>query len=135
MALLAILIGMNFIACDSYKKNYKVTFGEGVVNITMRCPTIGVAGWREISFDGFTLADIEEEVFKGIRNRKYLGNYDVYVILQFRDSYGNFYDSQKKVKVSTLNGEDVKKYADFGYFKGKVTIDKAFPWNHNYNNK
>ncbi len=133
MALIAMCV--NFTSCSNSNKNYKAAFDEGAINITMKCPSIGVAGWREVHFDGFTPTEIEEEVFDKIRKKDYSGNYDIYVTLQFLDSHGNYYDSQEKVKVSTLNGEDVKKYADFGYFKGKVSLDKSYPWNHKYHNK
>lgn len=135
IALIAVIMSVNFTSCDGSKRNYKVAFDEGAIYITMKCPSIGVAGWREVHFDGFTPTEIEEEVFDGIRKREYSGDYNVYITLQFLDSHGNYYDSQEKVKVSTLKGEDVKKYADFGYFKGKVSIDKSYPWNYNYHNK
>lgn len=135
MAIIAVIVSVNFAACNGFKKNYKVTFKDGSIYITMKSPSIGISGINEVSFDGFTPEEIEEDVFDGIRKKDYSGNYDVYVTLQFKDSHGNYYDSKEKVKVSTLNGDDVKKYASFGYFKGKVHIDKSYSWNHKYSNK
>lgn len=135
MALIVVAMCANFIACSGFKKNYKVAFEDGSIYITMKSPSIGISGINEVSFDGFTPKEIEEDVFYGIRKRSYSGDYNVFITLQFKDSYGNYYDSKERVKVSTLNGNDVKKYASFGYFKGKVSIDKSYPWNHKYHNK
>lgn len=135
MALIAIVMCVNFASCSSFKKNYRVAIEDGSIYITMKSPSIGISGINEVSFDGFTPEEIEKDVFDEIRKRSYSGDYDVFIILQFKDSYGNYYDSKEKVKVSTLNGNDVKKYAGFGYFRGKVSIDKSYPWNHKYHNK
>lgn len=135
MTLFAIATCVNFAACSDFKKNYGVAFEDGSIYITMKSPSIGISGINEVSFDGFTPEEIEENVFDGIRKKDYSGNYDVYVTLQFKDSHGNYYNSKERVKVSTLDGDDVKRYANFGYFKGKVSIDKSYPWNHKYHNK
>lgn len=116
----------------NFNKNYKIEFEDSNIYVTMKSPSIGIAGVNRISFDGFEPADIEETIFKMIRHRDYDGDYDVYVTLEFKDKYGNYYDSSTSVKVCTLNGEDVKKYADYSYFRGEIPLEKAYPWNYNY---
>lgn len=135
MALLAVVMCVNFAACSGSNKNYRVAFEDGSIYITMKSPSIGISGINEVSFDGFTPEEIEKYIFDEIRKRSYSGDYNVFITLQFKDSYGNYYDSKERVKVSILNGNDVKKYASFGYFKGKVSIDKSYPWNHKYHNR
>ena len=122
------------IAC-SKEKNYKVSFQSTTIYVTMKCPSIGIAGINKISYDGFELEDIEKEIFEEIRDRDYSGNYDVYVTLQFKDKYGNYNDSHECVKVCTLNGGEVKKFASFFYFEMEHMIPfyEAYPWNYNYN--
>ena len=126
-----IIICLLFISSCNNEKNYNVVVTDGIVNITMKCPTIGVVGINKVGFDGFTPKDINREVFNKVRNRNYSGDYIVFVTMQFIDNYGNYYDSQEKVKVDILNGEEMKKYADFKYFKG-VSIYKAYPWIYSY---
>lgn len=126
--------GLLLIACSKKNNSYKVEFKSESVHVTMKCPQIGVAGRNEVSYDGFTSEDIEKEIFEGIRNRDYSGDYEVYVTLLFKDKYGNYSKSQERVKVCTLNGDDVKRYADFNYFKLKspIPLDKSYPWNYDY---
>lgn len=120
-------------SCSQFNKNYKVKFEGETIHVTMKSPSIGVVGINRVSFDGFTEEDIEKEIFDEIRYRNYSGDYNVYVTLQFKDEYGNYYDSNEKVHVSTLNGEDIKRYSNYNYFKGKVNLGKSYPWIHNYN--
>ena len=119
-----------FSSC-SLSKNYEVTVTDGSAHITMHCPTIGLTGINQVSYDGFTYDEVEKELFDQIRDSDFNGNYTVWVTMQFKDSYGNYSDGPK-VKVTTLSGSDVKKYASFRYFKGKSMMYKAFPWVHNY---
>ena len=116
-------------------KNYDVqvcsSSYNGEVVVTMHCPRIGVADINEVSYDGFSLEEVEKEIYDEIRSASYDGDYDVYVILQFKDNHGNYYDGNR-VKVSTLNGADVKEYASYSYFNGKAQLHMAFPWNHRY---
>lgn len=126
-----ILSNVLLIACSN-NKNYNVEFHGQSIYITMKSPTLGIASLNGVSFDGFTLEDIEKEIFKKIRRRNYSGDYNVYVTLQFLDEYGNYQDSPERVKVCTLNGREVKKYADFFFFRGKIPFYHAYPWNHNY---
>lgn len=113
-------------------KNYSVSVTDGTVVVKMHSPTRGMAGVDRISYDGFTYDDVEKAVFDGIRRRSYNGNYTITVILQFKDSYGRYYDGPP-VNVGTLNGSQVKQYASFKNFSGSTQIYRAFPWNHRYN--
>ena len=126
------IIGIFLLFACNNSKNYQVRVSDGFVNITMKSPSIGIVGINQVSFDGFKPEDIEREVFDEIRSRNYSGDYEVYVTLKFKDSYGNYYDSPEKVKVSVLNGADIKRYAEFKYFRG-LNLYKAYPWVHNYN--
>ena len=81
---------------------------------------------------GFTYEEVEKEVFDKIRKNSYNGNYSISVILQFKNSYGSYYDGPP-VNVGTLNGSQVKRYSSFRDFSGLMQIYKAFPWNHRYN--
>ncbi len=129
--LLFILISIS--SCNQSNKNYKVEFNNTTIHVTMKSPRIGVVGINQVDFDGFTPEDIEKEIFDEIRDRDYLGDYEVYVTLQFKDEYGNYYNSPERVHVSTLNGEEVKKYSNYNYFQGSVHLGKSYPWVHNYN--
>ena len=120
-------------SCSQFNKNYKVEFEGTTIYVTMRSPSFGLVGINKVSFDGFKEEDIEKEIFDEIRDRSYNGDYDVYVTLQFKDEYGNYYDSNEKVHVSTLNGENVKRYSNYYYFKGNVDLWKSYPWVYNYN--
>lgn len=117
---------LSLVACETKDKGYSVYVDNGIVDITMKAPSIGITGINKVSFDGFTIDDIEEEVFKKIRKSNYNGDYVVYVTMKYKDSYGNYYTSPEKVNTCLLNGKDVKKYADFRYFRGKLQIYKAY---------
>ena len=114
--------------CACEQKNYSVEIQDGAIHIQMHCPSIGIVGVNQVSYDGFTYEEVEQEVFDKIRNSSFNGNYFIYVKLQFKDSYGNYYDGESKL-VTTLNGADVKRYASYSYFRGKTHISDAFPWN------
>ena len=118
-----------FCSCES--KNYSVDVSDGIVEVKMHSPTLGIAGFNEIGYDGFTYEEVEEKVFDKIRSRDYDGKYSVVVTLQFKDSYGNYYDGTP-VTVSSLNSSEVKRYASYSYFRGSTHIENAFPWNHKY---
>ena len=118
--------------CSWGSKNYSVSVSNGSVVVKMRCPTRGMAGIDRISYDGFTYEEVEKEVFDKIRKNSYSGNYSISVILQFKNSYGSYYDGPP-VNVGTLNGSQVKRYSSFRDFSGLMQIYKAFPWNHRYN--
>jgi hypothetical protein len=122
MATIAIMLS----SCQS--KNYKVQISEGDVSVTMHSPTIGIVGINKVGYDGFTLEEVEEEIFDGIRRKGFNGDYNVYVTLQYKDDHGNYYNGDR-VKVSTLNGADVKEYASYSYFRGNAHLYAAFPWN------
>jgi hypothetical protein len=118
--------------CSCESKNYSVEVSDGIVKVKMRSPSIGVAGINVVSFDGFEPEEVEKEVFDKIRKRSYDGNYSVIVTLEFKDSYGNYYDGTP-VTVTSLNGAEVKRYASYGYFRNSTHLEKAYPWIHNYN--
>lgn len=120
-----------FALCACENKNYKVKVTSGNVNVTMNAPTIGIVGVNKVGYDGFTLEEIEEEIFEEIQDNEYYGNYDVYVTLRFEDKYGKRYE-RESVKVCTLDGGDVKKYVDYSYFRGEIPFGKAFSWNYDY---
>lgn len=117
-----------FILSSCEKKNYNVEIQDGFIYVTMHCPTMGIVGINQVSYDGFTYEEVEQEVFDKIRNRNYSGSYTVSVTLQFLDSYGNYYDGDRRV-VSTLSATEVKKYTSYYYFSGQTHISDAFPWN------
>lgn len=117
--------------CSCKSKNYRVEVSDGIIKVKMHCPTIGIAGINQISYDGFTYEEVEQKVFDKIRSRSYDGNYSVVVTMQFKDSYGNYYDGSP-VTVTSLNGAEVKRYASYSYFSGSSHIADAFPWNHQY---
>lgn len=117
--------------CSCEKKNYSVDVTDGTVRVKMHSPSMGIVGINQVGYDGFTYEEVEKEVFDKIRNRKYDGRYSVIVTLEFKDSYGNYYDGTP-VTVTSLNGVEVKRYASYGYFRGSSHIDDAFPWNHQY---
>lgn len=128
--LISAVITLLLLCCAS-PKNYdvQVNSSRGEVWVTMHSPTMGIATLGQVNFDGFTLEKVEEDIFDGIRhNFFYDGNYDVYVVLQSKNGYGN-YSNVDTVKVSTLNGAEVKKYASYKYFIGKANLSAAFPWN------
>ena len=105
---------------------------NGSVVVKMHSPTRGMAGVDRISYDGFTYEEVEKEVYDKIRKNSYNGDYTISVILQFKNSYGSYYDGPP-VNVGTLNGSQVKRYSSFRDFSGSTQIYKAFPWNHRYN--
>ncbi len=111
--------------CSCQKKNYSVDVNDGYVIVKMRSPSIGVAGLWEVHFDGFTYEDVEEEIFDKIRSSSYEGFYTVYVILQYIDSYGNYYDGPKTT-VSTLQASEVKRYASYSYFRGQTHLEYSY---------
>lgn len=122
------IIFLFIVSCNSNTKNYSVMVKNGSVVIRMHCPTIGLVGINQVGYDGFTYEEVEKSIFDEIRNSSYNGDYTVSVILQYRDSYGNF-STEDTTVVCTLNGEDVKRYASYSYFNGKANIAKAYPWN------
>lgn len=117
--------------CSCEKKNYSVEVSDGIVNVKMHSPSMGIVGPGQVSYDGFTYEEVEKEVFDIIRSRGYNGSYSVRVTMQFVDSYGNYYDGES-VTVSSLDATEVKKYASYYYFRDKTHIADAFPWNHQY---
>lgn len=125
------IVSLLFLSCGNSSNGYTVTITDGRVDIIMKSPSIGVVGVNKVGFDGFTPKDIDREVFDKIRKRTYSGDYSIFVTLKFKDSYGNYYISPEKVNICTLNGADVKRYADFSNFSG-LPIYKAYPWIYNY---
>ena len=121
-----------FLLTSCEPKNYKVqvcsSSSDGDVWVTMECPSIGIAGWNEVAYDGFTLEEVEEELFDKIRSDSYNGDYEVWVIFPRIDDHGNDCEGDT-IWVSTLNGADVKSYASYSYFKGKARLSDSFPWN------
>ena len=113
------------IVCSCEQKNYSVEVNDGSVIVKMHSPSRGVVSLYGVNFDGFTIEDVEEEIFDKIRSSNYEGYYTVYVILQYRDSYGNFYDGPQ-TKVSTLQSSEVKKYASYGYFRGQTHLEYSY---------
>lgn len=118
----------SIVLCSCEKKNYKVEIQDGSVHVTMHSPSIGIVGFNQVSYDGFTYEEVEQEVFDKIRSSSYDGSYTVSVTLQFIDSYGNYYDDERII-VSKLDAKEVKKYASYNYFRGHAHISDAFPWN------
>ena len=116
------------------KKNYNVEIQDGSIHVTMHSPSMGIVGINQVSFDGFTYEEVEQEVFDKIRSRNYNGPYTVSVTLQFIDSYGNYYNGESVV-VTTLKATEVKKYASYYYFRDQTHISDAFPWNRNKTNR
>lgn len=131
LSILLTLFACLLFLCSCGSKNYEVKVTDGSVYVTMKAPSVGVSGVNEVSFDGFTLAEIEEEIFDEIQDRKYYGDYDVYVTLRFENQYGQLYE-RGSVRVCTLDANDVKKYVDYSYFRGSIPFSNAFQWNHNY---
>lgn len=117
-----------FFLCGCEKKNYNVEIRDGVVNVKMHSPSMGIVGFNQVSYDGFTYEEVEKEIFDKIRSRNYDGSYMIFVCLQFLDNYGNYYDGEN-ILVSNLSAIEVKKYASYGFFKGQTHLEKAFPWN------
>ena len=117
--------------CSCESKNYSVEVSDGIVNVKMHSPSMGIVGINQVGYDGFTYEEVEKKVFDKIRSRSYDGNYSIVVTLQFLDSYGNYYDGTP-VKVTSLNASEVKRYASYSYFRGSTHISDAFPWNHKY---
>lgn len=133
-----VLLTILLVSCGGEKghgsgENYEVRFNSNSIYVKMRCPTSGIIEIGSISFDGFEPEDIEKEIFEGIRDRGYSGDYIVYVTLQFKDEYGNCYDSPETVEICTLNSKEVKRYASYGDFRSKIPFSKAYPWNYDYN--
>lgn len=124
-------ICLSFITMSCDGKNYSVEISGNSIYITMPSPSVGIAGRNVVSFEGFTYDELEEAVFNKIRRNSYNGDYTVYVTLTSKDSYGNG-RAGGKVRVSTLNGADVKRYKSFYYFRGKTKISNAFPWAKQY---
>ena len=93
--------------------------------LLLKCTVLLGVSLYGVNFDGFTIEDVEEEIFDKIRSSNYEGYYTVYVILQYRDSYGNFYDGPQ-TKVSTLQSSEVKKYASYGYFRGQTHLEYSY---------
>ncbi len=110
------------------RKNYNVEIQDGQIYVTMHCPTMGIVGINQVSFDGFTYEEVEKEVFDEIRGRSYDGLYTITVIIQFLDKYGNYYNGTP-IQVTTLSASEVKKYASYNFFRGQTYIEKSFPWN------
>ena len=113
------------------KKNYQIVLNGSnkEIYVYMRCPSIGIAGINEIRYDGFTYDEVEEQLFEDIRHNSFDGDWRVYVILEYKDDYGNYYYDDEKIYVSTLNGNELRRYADYSYFRGKADLQNAFPWN------
>ena len=118
----------SIVLCSCEKKNYKVEIQDGSIHVTMHSPSMGIVGINQVSYDGFTYEEVEQEVFDKIRNSSYDGSYTVSVTLQFIDSYGNYYDGERII-VSNLDAKEVKKYASYYYFRDHTHISDAFPWN------
>lgn len=130
-SVMLLLCSVVTLLCSCEEKNYSVDVTDGTIRVKMHSPSIGIVGINQISYDGFTYEEVEKEVFDKIRNRSYDGYYSVIVTLEFKDSYGNYYDGTS-VTVTSLNGAEVKRYASYGYFRGSSHIADAFPWNHKY---
>ena len=58
------------------KKNYNVDIRDGVINVKMHSPSIGIVGINQVSYDGFTYEEVEKEIFDKIRSQSYDGSYN-----------------------------------------------------------
>lgn len=108
------------------EKNYDVSVSGSSVYVTMHALSKGMITWGQVSLDGYTKEDVEKEIFNKIRSNNYDGNYDVYVTVKYMDSHGNYSSDGNMVKVSTLNGADVKQYSNYSNFHGKAHLENAY---------
>ena len=60
--------------CSWGSKNYSVSVSNGSVVVKMRCPTRGMAGIDRISYDDFTIEEVEKEDYDKIRKNRYNAN-------------------------------------------------------------
>ena len=107
-------------------KNYDVSVSGNSVYVTMKALSKGMIEWGKVTLDGYTKEDVEKEIFDKIRSNNYDGNYDIYVTVNYMDSHGNYSNEGNMVKVSTLNGADVKQYSNYINFHGKAHLEKAY---------
>ena len=131
LSFISLLSIMLFLHSCSLNKNYDVKLQSNNIYVTMHCPSIGIAGINQVSYDGFTYDEVEKLLYNKIRDNDYNGDYTIWVTMQFKDEYGNYTDGPQ-IPVTTLNSKDVKRYSSYRYFRGKSMIYKAFPWNYNY---
>jgi len=116
-----VMVVLCLCSCNSFKhKNYEITYNGNIITITIPMPQIGVAGFGEVTYDGFALDDIDREIFDKLRKDDSDGTYYINLVVKFKDSYGNYSDS-KTSNLGTLDASEVKKYASYGYFKGKIS--------------
>ena len=117
-----IIVCLLIIGCSNSPKNYNIKYDEHDITIIIPMPTIGTAGIGQTTYDGFTLEDIEQDIFNELRDNKYKGNYDLNLTIKFKDKYGN-YSKNETYPLNSINADDIKKYAAYNYFRGTVTKD------------
>lgn len=112
-------------ACDD-EKGYSILFGDNYAYVIMRSPTFGISGINAVDYDGFTPSDIEKEIFDHIRSEDIDSqSFSVIVSLETKDKYGNYVvlSENSDYLVSKLEVAEVRRYADFRYFRQEIGIE------------
>ncbi len=117
---------VSLIGFSSCNNDYNIQISDGVINIQMPHPSIGIVGINQVHWD-VEPEVVEEKVFNRLKLRSYNGNYDVFVTFSYTDSYGNKQLKDRRY-VCSLNGREVKQYKSYGYFRGSIPFEKATGW-------
>lgn len=120
-----VFIISTLVACY-HGRNYKIDFEDQNIVITIPSPSIGVSARDEISYDGFTLEEVEEDIFNDLRRPWRSGTYKMKLIIKYKNEYGEYSD-KKNILLGNISAEKVKRYVDYSYFIGFITdkITKA----------
>lgn len=119
--IIAVLCSLLLISCNTdTKKKYKILYDKNNISIIIPMPRIGIVRLGETTYDGFTLQDIEKEIFNELRGDKYYGLYHLNLTIQFKDKYGN-YSEEEKYSLGDIDTDEIKKYAAYKYFMKTIS--------------
>jgi hypothetical protein len=110
-------------SCSIFKsKNYDITYDNNNITITIPMPTFGLVNINDVDYDGFTLEDIEKELyddFTCLFSTK-SGTYNIELVIKYRDMYGKF-SSGSTIELGSIDAEEVRKYESYKYFRGTIS--------------
>ena len=122
-AIITFIIFLSLISCNSKteaEKKYKILYDKNNISIVIPMPKIGVVRLGETTYDGFTLQDIEKDIFNQLREDKYHGLHNLCLTILFKDKYGN-YSEEEEHSLGNIDADEIKKYADYKYFMNTIS--------------
>ena len=119
-SLMFLFLIITITACD-FNKGYEVVIDSysRTLHVTMPPPRLGVSRIGSVDWK-VDLDIIEKDIFDKLSKSANQGIFTINLGLEVKDQYGNT-QIEELGKVGVINADEVKKYTDYKYFKGRVS--------------